>query len=89
MPWRETPTPYFVMVSEIMLQQTQVPRVLTKFAEFTTKFPDFAALAAAPLGDVLAAWSGLGYNRRAKFLWEAARTVVARGEVPKGMADLI
>lgn len=68
--------PYKILVSEIMLQQTQVPRVLPKFVEFLTRFPTVQALAAAPLGDVLAAWNGLGYNRRAKFLWQAAQKVV-------------
>lgn len=90
MPWRHTPTPYFVLVSEVMLQQTQVPRVMPKFAEFTQKFPHFTALANAPLGDVLAAWNGLGYNRRAKFLWRAAQIVQSDfgGELPKSVHDL-
>jgi A/G-specific adenine glycosylase len=65
------------MVSEIMLQQTQVNRVLTKYTEFLTLFPDVQALAAAPLSQVLVTWSGLGYNRRAKFLWQAAQMIVA------------
>jgi A/G-specific adenine glycosylase len=89
MPWRQTPTPYFVVVSEIMLQQTQVPRVLVKFAEFTKHFPDFETLASAPLADVLAVWSGLGYNRRAKFLWEAAKVVAARGSLPQTRDELV
>jgi A/G-specific adenine glycosylase len=86
MPWRDQPTPYYVVVSELMLQQTQVPRVLPKFTEFTTRFPDFASLASASLGDVLAAWSGLGYNRRAKFLWQLAQQV--RGELPAAVEAL-
>src|ERR1700754_132044 len=73
MPWREQPTPYFVVVSELMLQQTQVVRVLPKFTQFVTRFPDFKTLANASLADVLVAWSGLGYNRRAKFLWQLAQ----------------
>jgi len=83
--------PYKIMVSEIMLQQTQVPRVLPKFAVFTAQFPTFAALADAPLGDVLQAWSGLGYNRRAKFLWQAAQMVQQEfgGEVPQTVAELV
>lgn len=76
MPWRTSPTPYFVLVSEIMLQQTQVPRVLPKFTSFIEKFPSVEALAIAPLADVLAQWNGLGYNRRAKYLWEAAKKIV-------------
>lgn len=80
MPWRDKPTFYHVLVSELMLQQTQVPRVRVKFAEFMQAFPDVEALAAAPLSDVLRIWQGLGYNRRAKFLHEAARYVVAHGQ---------
>ncbi|HKR82388.1 MAG TPA: hypothetical protein VJR27_05330 [Candidatus Saccharimonadales bacterium] len=68
--------PYKIMVSEIMLQQTQVSRVLPKFEQFLALFPTVQALAAAPLSDVLVAWNGLGYNRRAKFLWQAAQMVM-------------
>ncbi len=75
MPWREDTRPYYVLVSEIMLQQTQVDRVRVKFAEFITAFPDIQSLAAAGLDEVLTLWSGLGYNRRAKFLHSAARMV--------------
>ena len=91
MPWREDPTAYNVLVSELMLQQTQVNRVLPKFEAFVSRFPDFAALAEAPLGDVLIAWSGLGYNRRAKFLWQAARAVVEDfgGKLPDTLEDLV
>lgn len=67
---------YKIMVSEIMLQQTQVSRVIEKYQQFLTLFPDVQALAAADLGAVLSVWSGLGYNRRAKFLWQAATMVV-------------
>jgi A/G-specific adenine glycosylase len=67
--------PYKIMVSEIMLQQTQVSRVAPKFQAFISQFPTVQALAKAQLGDVLKAWSGLGYNRRAKFLWQAAGMV--------------
>jgi A/G-specific adenine glycosylase len=87
MPWRDRPTPYYVVVSELMLQQTQVPRVLPKFNEFIARFADFAELAAAPLGDVLAAWSGLGYNRRAKFLWQLAQQV--HGQLPDTLEALV
>lgn len=85
LPWRKTRDPYKILVSEMMLQQTQVGRALIKYDEFLNKFPDVATLAAAPLGDALRAWSGLGYNRRAKYLWECARTVQEkhRGQFPK------
>ena len=74
MAWRNTHDPYRILVSEIMLQQTQVERVREKYAEFLKKFPNIRTLAASPLGDVLRAWSGLGYNRRAKYLHEAIST---------------
>jgi A/G-specific adenine glycosylase len=76
LPWRKTKDPYKIVVSELMLQQTQVSRVLPKYKEFLKLFPTVQKLAAASLGDVLRAWQGLGYNRRAKFLWQAAQTVV-------------
>ncbi|QHN43253.1 A/G-specific adenine glycosylase [Candidatus Mycosynbacter amalyticus] len=76
MPWRRDTRGYYVLVSEIMLQQTQVDRVVPKFEAFVARFPDFETLARAPLADVLTLWSGLGYNRRAKFLHEAARAIV-------------
>lgn len=90
MPWRTEPTPYYVLVSEMMLQQTQVTRVLAKFPSFIRHFPTVNDLAAAKLSDVIAAWSGLGYNRRAKFLWESAQKIVRDfgGEVPKNQTDL-
>lgn len=85
LPWR-TPglTPdldghlnlYQVLVSEVMLQQTQVARVVVKFKEFINKFPSLSVLTDANLIDVLKVWQGLGYNRRGKYLWEAARTLV-------------
>lgn len=79
MPWRDEPTLYNVLVSELMLQQTQVSRVLVKFAEFMQAFPTMDALAAASLADVLRVWTGLGYNRRAKFLHESAREIIRSG----------
>ncbi len=84
MPWRENTDPYYVLVSEIMLQQTQVDRVIPKFQAFIVAFPTVQALAAASLEDVLAAWSGLGYNRRAKFLHQAATVIEAQfgGSIP-------
>lgn len=75
-PWRDTKDPYQIFVSEIMLQQTQTERVIPKFQEFLVQFPSWRTLAKSPLGKVLAAWSGLGYNRRAKHLHEAARRIV-------------
>jgi A/G-specific adenine glycosylase len=72
MAWRHTSDPYQILVSEIMLQQTQVERVTQKFPEFIETFPDFTALAAASLADVLTAWQGLGYNRRAVSLQKCA-----------------
>ena len=91
MPWRDTTEPYFVLVSELMLQQTQVDRVVPKFDLFMRTFPTIAVLAAAPLGEVLTVWSGLGYNRRAKFLHEAAKKVVAvyNGIIPDTYDELV
>lgn len=77
MPWREDTRPFYVLVSELMLQQTQVTRVIPKFKAFIATFPDEAALAQASLADVLKLWQGLGYNRRAKFLHEAAKMIVS------------
>lgn len=76
LPWRETINPYWVVLSEIMLQQTQVPRVLVKFPEFLEAFPTFQSLADAPLADVLTTWQGMGYNRRGKYLQEIAQKMV-------------
>lgn len=91
MPWRRDTRGYYVLVSEIMLQQTQVDRVMSKFEAFIARFPDFEALATAPLADVLILWSGLGYNRRAKFLHEAAKVITAQhsGELPSTYDELI
>lgn len=91
MPWRDDPSPYHVLVSELMLQQTQVGRVLPKYQEFMARFPTIVDLASAALGDVLAAWSGLGYNRRAKFLHAAASKVVSDfgGELPATRDELV
>lgn len=80
LPWRLRDTtgfdPYHIVVSELMLQQTQVSRVIPKYEAFLQRFPSIEVLASASLGDVLIAWQGLGYNRRAKFLWQAADQVV-------------
>jgi len=90
LPWRKTRDPYKILVSEVMLQQTQVERVIPYYEDFIDEFPDVGALAAATLGKVLTAWQGLGYNRRAKMLHEAAKTVVKEygGEFPKSAAEL-
>jgi A/G-specific adenine glycosylase len=75
-PWRRSRDPYRVWVSEVMLQQTQAPRVVPHFERFLARFPTVEALAAAPRAEVLSAWDGLGYNRRAIALADAARVVV-------------
>lgn len=76
LPWRNTEDPYRILVSEIMLQQTQVERVLGKYEHFVSAFPDFASLAEAHFSRVLELWQGLGYNRRAKALQQTARKVI-------------
>lgn len=76
MPWRRDTRPYYVLVSELMLQQTQVERVVSKFEAFVARFPDERTLAKASLADVLKLWNGLGYNRRAKYLHDAAKKIV-------------
>lgn len=90
LPWRRTRDPYRILVSEVMLQQTQVVRVIPKYRAFVRAFPTARALAEAPLSDVLSAWSGLGYNRRARFLHEAAKEIVRlhRGRVPRSEREL-
>src|SRR3989344_6593374 len=75
LPWRKTRDPYKILVSEVMLQQTRVDRVIPFYKKFVKQFPTAKWLAAAPLADVLAAWSGLGYNRRALHLREAAQSL--------------
>lgn len=89
MPWRTDTRPYYVLVSELMLQQTQVIRVIPKFKEFIKRFPNEKSLAAARLSDVLKAWQGLGYNRRAKFLHEAAKKIAKAGTFPDSHERLI
>jgi A/G-specific adenine glycosylase len=79
LPWRSTRDPYALLVAEVMLQQTQAARVVPYYEAFLARFPNAAALAAAQVRDVLAAWSGLGYNRRALALHAAARVVAERG----------
>src|SRR5258707_1343172 len=84
LPWRQTRDPYRILLSEMMLQQTQVPRVLPRYLAWLERFPTLAALAAAPTADVLREWSGLGYNSRAVRLQTIARHVVAEygGQMP-------
>jgi len=77
LPWRRTRDPYAILVSEVMLQQTQALRVVPRYHAFLNRFPTLEALAAAPLRDVLEEWSGLGYNNRAERLLRCARTIVA------------
>jgi A/G-specific adenine glycosylase len=91
LPWRATRDPYAVLVSEIMLQQTQVDRVLPKYQAFLARFPDFASLAAAPAAEVIRAWQGLGYNRRAVRLQRIAQEVVERygGTLPDTVSGLL
>lgn len=95
MPWRNPETdgsfdPYKIMVSEIMLQQTQVPRVIDKFNQFIRSFPNVTSVANASLGDILRLWQGLGYNRRAKYLHQAAQKIMADfgGEFPADIPSL-
>lgn len=91
MAWRDTANPYYILVSEIMLQQTQVARVKEKYALFIKKYPRIKNLADAPLGDVLTLWSGLGYNRRAKFLHLCAKAITERhgGKFPRSYDELV
>jgi A/G-specific adenine glycosylase len=88
--WRRTRDPYKILVSEIMLQQTQVSRVAEKYKSFLQKFPTVQVLARAPLADVLTEWQGLGYNRRALFLKRCAETIAAdfAGRFPRDFKTL-
>src|SRR5918993_1583775 len=88
LPWRHTRDPYRVLVSEVMLQQTQVERVIPYYERWLASFPTAAALAAAPTAEVIRAWAGLGYNRRAVNLQRTARAVVERGGFPRTVEEL-
>ncbi|MDR3284387.1 MAG: A/G-specific adenine glycosylase [Treponema sp.] len=90
LPWRQTSDPYEILVSEIMLQQTQTERTIGKYAEWLAAFPDMQTLAAAPLSLVLARWNGLGYNRRARFLQETCKIIVKErdGAFPQSAEEL-
>lgn len=91
LPWRETADPYRIWVSEVMLQQTQVDRVLPKYHAFLEKFPDVAALASTTQADAVRMWAGLGYNRRALHLWRGAQFVVSHhgGVMPRSREELL
>lgn len=89
LPWRRTRDPWAVLVSEVMLQQTQVGRVVPRWHAFLERFPTPAACAAAPLGDVLREWQGLGYPRRARNLHLTARRVVELGGFPRDLDGLL
>jgi A/G-specific adenine glycosylase len=91
LPWRHTRDPYAILVSEVMLQQTQVERVLPKYREFLTHFPTLASLAAAPTAAVIRAWAGLGYNLRAVRLQEIAQQAFADcdGRLPETLDGLL
>jgi len=90
LPWRKTRDPYHILVSEVMLQQTQVDRVIPFYTAFLTEFPTIEALAKASLSRVLVRWQGLGYNRRAKMLSDAAKAVMREhgGRLPRTVAEL-
>jgi A/G-specific adenine glycosylase len=87
LPWRRTRDPYSILVSEVMLQQTQVARVVPRYLAFLDRWPSVAALAAATEGDVIREWQGLGYNRRALNLHRAARRIEAEGW-PEDLTEL-
>jgi len=91
LPWRSTRDPWAVLVAETLAQQTQLSRVVPAYHRFLEAYPTPAACAAAPLGDVLIAWAGMGYNRRARNLHRAAAAIVADhgGEVPDGLDALL
>ena len=91
MPWRDDTRPYYVLVSELMLQQTQVARVIPKFEAFVAEFPNEHALASVDLSDILTLWQGLGYNRRAKYLHDAAKRIVNEfeGTFPTDPAQIL
>ncbi len=90
LPWRQTTDAYAIAVSEIMLQQTQVDRVVPKYSAFLKRFPTIQKLAKASWVDVLKIWTGLGYNRRAKFLHQMAQIVVTKynGKLPRDFGEL-
>ncbi len=90
LPWRRSRDPYHILVAEVMLQQTQVDRVVPKYHTFLAAFPTLHALASAPTAEVIRLWAGLGYNRRAVNLQRAAQRVMAEhgGQFPRSVAEL-
>jgi A/G-specific adenine glycosylase len=88
LPWRGEKDAYRILVSEVMLQQTQAARVVPHYQRFLERFPTVAALAESGVGDVLRAWENLGYNRRALNLWRTAQAVVERGGFPSTVREL-
>src|SRR5574337_224310 len=90
-PWRITHNPYHILISEIMLQQTQVQRVMGKYEPFINAFPDFSSLARAQLRMIMRQWQGLGYNRRAIALKQIAQRVMEEfhGELPSSVETLM
>ena len=89
LPWRQSRDPWGILVAEVMAQQTQVDRVVQRWAVFLERFPTPAACASAPLGDVLREWHGLGYPRRARHLHESAMQVVEIGAFPNTLDGLL
>jgi len=90
LPWRKTKDPYKILISEVMLQQTQVERVVPKYHEFLKRFPTIEALSLSSLSEVLTVWQGLGYNRRGKLLWECAKKIAHEynGKFPRSHKEL-
>ena len=91
LPWRQTHDPYHILVAEIMLQQTQVQRVIEKYQSFLKRFPTVQKLARAKASSVITEWKGLGYNRRALFLQRSAQSVVKDhgGRFPRTISELV
>lgn len=91
LPWRHTYNPYHIFVSEVMLQQTQVNRVIFKYQEFVKRYPTIADLANSSIADILRMWKGMGYNRRALYLHRASNEVVSRynGTFPSDLHSLL
>jgi A/G-specific adenine glycosylase len=91
LPWRRTRDPWAVLVSEVMLAQTQAARVVPRWEAFVRRWPDPSSCAGAPVAEIIAAWNGLGYNRRAVLLHRAATAIVERhgGAVPSNLTDLL
>lgn len=91
LPWRKTRNPYYILVSEIMLQQTQVDRVIDKYQKFIALFPDIQTLDRSPLRKILSVWQGLGYNRRALALKKIARILIEQynGKIPQSTDELV